>query len=139
MWSKVACLGHLGGASNFVVHDLDMAYLGDRIERTPLCDYGGAVSSDRSPRSLIHQVESSPVPLKVLEAIHELRMYLDAVESTTLCDARDAGASITHIAEALGTTRQTVYNRLKQLAEEQRAREAEELIIIPDLESETEQ
>jgi hypothetical protein len=75
----------------------------------------------------------------VLEAIRALRLYLDDLESTTLCDARDAGASITHIAEALGTTRQTVYNRLKQLAEEQRAREAEETVVIPDLEPEAEQ
>lgn len=74
----------------------------------------------------------------MLEAIRELRLYLDDVESTTLCDARDAGASITHIAEALGTTRQTVYNRLKQLAEEQQAPEAAEPVIIPDLEPDTE-
>jgi hypothetical protein len=93
----------------------------------------------RSPRSLIHQLESSAVPLKVLEAIRELRLYLDDLESTTLCDARDGGASITHIAEALGTTRQTVYNRLKQLQEEQRALEAGETVVIPDLESESEQ
>lgn len=88
---------------------------------------------------MIHQVESSQVPLKVLEAIRELRLYLDSVESTTLCDARDTGASITHIAEALGTTRQTVYNRLKQLQEERRALEADETVVIPDLESESEQ
>jgi predicted regulator of amino acid metabolism with ACT domain len=79
------------------------------------------------------------VPLKVLEAIRELRLSLDEMESTTLCDARDAGVSITHIAEALGTTRQTVYNRLKQLAEEKRARETSEPIVIPELEPHTEQ
>lgn len=101
--------------------------------------YGYVVSPARSPRSLIHQLESSQVPLKVLEAIRELRQTLDEMESTTLCDARDAGASITHIAEALGTTRQTVYNRLKQLAEEKQALEADETVVIPDLESQTEQ
>jgi DNA-binding NtrC family response regulator len=79
------------------------------------------------------------VPLKVLEAIRELRESLDEMESTTLCDARDAGASITHIAEALGTTRQTVYNRLKQLAEEKQAQEAAEPIVIPELEPHPEQ
>lgn len=97
------------------------------------------MTSARSPRSLIHQIESSPVPLKVLEAVRELRLYLDDIESTALCDARDAGSSITHIAEAVGTTRQTVYNRLKQLAEEKRAGEATEPIVIPDLEHDAEE
>jgi len=46
------------------------------------------------------------------------------VEATFMREARDAGASITHIAEALGTTRQTVHNRLQRLAQEQREREA---------------
>jgi transposase-like protein len=90
----------------------------------------------RSPRSLVHQLETSAVPLKTLEAVRELRRYLDLVEATALCDARDVGASITDIAEALGTTRQTVYNRLKQLAEEKRARDAAETVVVPDVEPE---
>jgi predicted transcriptional regulator len=94
------------------------------------------VTPERSPRSLIHQLETSGVPLKILEAVRELRGYLDRMEATALCDARDASASITDIAEALGTTRQTVYNRLKQLAEEQRAHEAAATIVIPELELE---
>ena len=92
----------------------------------------------RSPRSLIHQLETSAVPLKVLEAIRGLREYLDEVEAKTLCDARDVGASIIDIAHALGTTRQTVYNRLKQLAAEQEAREAEETETVVVLEVEPE-
>ena len=83
----------------------------------------------------MHQIEASAVPLKVLEAIHELRGYLDEVEATNLCDARDAGASITDIADALGMTRQTVYNKLKQLAEEKQARE-DETVVIPEIEPE---
>jgi transposase-like protein len=84
----------------------------------------------------VHQIEASAVPLKVLEAVRELREYLDQVEATNLCDARDAGASITDIAGALGMTRQTVYNKLKQLAEERQAREAEETVVIPEIEPE---
>jgi len=100
--------------------------------------YGADVAPDRSPRSLVHQIEASPVPLKVLEAVRDLREYLDEVEATFMREARDAGASITHIAEALGTTRQTVHNRLQRLAQEQREREAAETIVIPDLEPEPE-
>lgn len=96
--------------------------------------YGADVAPDRSPRSLVHQIEASPVPLKVLEAVRELREYLDGVEATFMREARDAGASITHIAEALGTTRQTVHNRLKQLAGGQPA--LEDAVVIPDLEPE---
>ena len=92
--------------------------------------------ASRSPRSLVHQIEASAVPLKVLEAVRQLREYLDQVEATTLCDARDAGASITDIADALRMTRQTVYNKLKQLAQEKEAREAEEPVVIPELEPE---
>ena len=84
----------------------------------------------------MHQIEASPVPLKVLEAVRDLREYLDGVEATFMREARDAGASITHIAEALGTTRQTVHNRLQRLAQEQREREAAETVVIPDLEPE---
>ena len=84
----------------------------------------------------MHQIETSAVPLKVLEAVRQLRQYLDQIEATGLCDARDAGASITDIAEALGMTRQTVYNKLKQLAEEKRAVEAGEPVVIPELEPE---
>ncbi|HEU4354609.1 MAG TPA: helix-turn-helix domain-containing protein [Actinomycetota bacterium] len=94
------------------------------------------MASERTPRSLIHQIETSSIPLKVLEGIQGLREYLDNVESTALCDARDEGASIVDIAEALGTTRQTVYNRLKQLAEDKRARETEETVVIPEIEPE---
>jgi hypothetical protein len=97
------------------------------------------MAPDRSPRSLAHQIETSAVPLKVLEAVRDLRGYLDRVEVANLCDAREAGASIADIAEALGTTRQTVYNRLKAIAT---AREEGETppagtVVIPDLEAET--
>ena len=84
----------------------------------------------------MHQIEASAVPLKVLEAVRQLREYLDQVEATNLCDARDAGASITDIADALGTTRQTVYNKLKQLADEEQARQTEKTVVIPEIEPE---
>jgi transposase-like protein len=84
----------------------------------------------------VHQIETSAIPLKVLEAVRQLREYLDQVESVSLCDARDVGAAITDIAEALGTTRQTVYNRLRQLQAEKQAREPADDVIVVDVEPE---
>ena len=98
------------------------------------------VAPDRSPRSLVHQIETSAVPLKVLEALRVLRVYLHGVETANICEAREQGASIADIAEALGMTRQTVYNKLKAIAEEQKAGEASapDIVVLPDLEPESE-
>ena len=79
----------------------------------------------------MHQIEASQVPLKVLEGVRDLREYLDRVETTSIREAREAGASITHIAEALGTTRQTIHNRLQRLAAGK-----DEAVVIPNLEPE---
>jgi DNA-binding MarR family transcriptional regulator len=75
-------------------------------------------------------MESEDFPVQALEAIHELRAYLDDLEATHLLKARELGASPTDIAEALGITRQAVYNKLRSI---ERASH-EEHIVIPDLE-----
>ena len=85
----------------------------------------------RFTRSLIRKIESEDLPVQALQAIHELRAYLDDREATHLVKARELGASSTDIAEALGITRQGVYNKLRSL---ERARH-EEPIAIPDLET----
>jgi Homeodomain-like domain len=98
------------------------------------------------PRRLIRHLETPELPLQTLEAIHRLRRYLDELEAACILKARDLGASPTDIGEALGITRQAVYNRLHQL--EQRAatdpdfeipdlsaEETEETEAIPDLET----
>ena len=84
----------------------------------------------RITRSLIRKIESEDFPVQALQAIHELRAYLDDLEATHLLKARELGASPTDIAEALGITRQAVYNKLRSI---ERASH-EEHIVIPDLE-----
>jgi nitrate reductase beta subunit len=79
---------------------------------------------------LIRKIESEAFPVQALQAIHELRAYLDDLEATHLLKARELGASPTDIAEALGITRQAVYNKLRSI---ERASH-EERIVIPDQE-----
>jgi len=93
------------------------------------------MARERTPRSLIHQVETSTQPLKTLEAVKGLREYLDGVESVGLRQARDAGASVSDIAEALGITRQGAHQKLKRL-EAQEPDKTEGTIVVPDLEPE---
>jgi hypothetical protein len=84
----------------------------------------------RISRSLIRKIESEDLPVQALQAIHQLRDYLDDLEATHLLKARELGASSRDLAEALGITRQGLYNKLRSI---ERASH-EEHIVIPDLE-----
>jgi hypothetical protein len=89
------------------------------------------VPDSKFPRSLIHRLEAEEqFPLHALDAIRDLRDYLDRLEDDALCRARELGASIVEIAETMGKTRQAVYNRLKQLQEKQLQEEAREEPLI---------
>ena len=85
------------------------------------------------PRRLIRKLETPDLPLEALESIHRLRRYLDELEAACILKARKLGASPSDIGDALGITRQAVYNRLRSL--EQRA-ETDPDFVIPDLEAE---
>lgn len=84
---------------------------------------------------MVRKIESEDLPVQALHAIHELRAYLDDLETTHLLKARELGASSSDIAEALGITRQGVYNKLRSI---ERANHEEEHIVIPDLETPSE-
>ena len=84
------------------------------------------------PRRLIRKLETPDLPLEALESIRRLRRYLDELEAACMLKARQLGASPADIGEALGITRQAVYNRLRTL--EQRA-ETDPEFVIPDLET----
>jgi hypothetical protein len=74
------------------------------------------MSDDR--RALLRKLENvDAFPLFALQAIRELRADLDSVEGKALLRARDLGASLEDIAEALEITRQGVAYKLKSLAE----------------------
>jgi DNA-directed RNA polymerase specialized sigma24 family protein len=85
------------------------------------------------PRRLIRKLETPDLPLEALESIRRLRRYLDELEAACILKARQLGASPADIGEALGITRQAVYNRLHSL--EQRA-ETDQEFVIPDLDTE---
>jgi predicted transcriptional regulator len=73
------------------------------------------VTDDR--RALLRKLENvEAFPLFALQAVRELRADLDSVEAEALRRARDLGASLEDIAEALEITRQGVAYRLKTLA-----------------------
>jgi DNA-binding MarR family transcriptional regulator len=69
-------------------------------------------------RALLRKLEhASAFPMVALQAIRELRTELDAIEAEALLRARELGASLEDIAEALEITRQGVSYRLKALAD----------------------
>jgi Homeodomain-like domain len=85
------------------------------------------------PRRLIRHLETPDLPLEALQSIRRLRSYLDELEAACILKARQLGASSADIGEALGITRQAVYNRLRTF--EQRA-ETDPEFVIPDLDTE---
>ncbi|HKI28744.1 MAG TPA: hypothetical protein VKB32_04890 [Actinomycetota bacterium] len=85
------------------------------------------------PRRLIRHLETPDLPLEALQSIRRLRRYLDELEAACILKARQLGASSADIGEALGITRQAVYNRLHAL--EQRA-ETDPEFLIPNLDTE---
>ena len=95
------------------------------------------VTDDR--RAQLRKLESvDAFPLDALQAIRELRADLDSVEAEALLRARDLGASLEDIAEALEITRQGVAYKLKTLAgNPETADSDEEIVDITASESET--
>jgi hypothetical protein len=71
-----------------------------------------------SRRTLIRRIENADAfPLIALQALRELRGELDHVEAAAILRARDLGASLEDIADAMEITRQGVSYKLKHLAE----------------------
>lgn len=64
-------------------------------------------------RSLIRRAETTELSLASLEAIAEIRRHLDVLEVEALRSAREKGATVDDIAEAMGLTPQAIYHRLR--------------------------
>ena len=105
---------------------------GSATAQKPGGSYLDRVRVVKFPRRLIRHLETPELPLQTLEAIHRLRRYLDELEAACIVKARELGASPTDIGDALGITRQAVYNRLHNL--ELRAKTDPEFV-IPNLSS----
>ena len=68
-------------------------------------------------RGVLRKLENAHAfPLIALQAVQEVRRELDELEATAILRARELGASLEDIADAMGITRQGVSYRLKQLA-----------------------
>ena len=64
-------------------------------------------------RSLIRRAENTELSLVSLEAIVEIRRHLDELEVEAIKSARDKGATVQDIAEAMSLTPQAIYHRLR--------------------------
>jgi hypothetical protein len=68
-------------------------------------------------RNALRKLEHAQAfPLIALQAIREIRSDLDELEAESIVRARELGASLEDVAEAMGITRQGVSYRLKHLS-----------------------
>jgi hypothetical protein len=65
------------------------------------------------PRSLLRRAENTELSVGSLEAISEIRAYLNELEKLSMVSAREKGATVEDIAEALRLTPQAIYYRLR--------------------------
>jgi hypothetical protein len=65
------------------------------------------------PRSLLRRAENTELSLGSLEAISEIRTYLDELEKLAMISARVKGATVEDIAESLKLTPQAIYYRFR--------------------------
>jgi hypothetical protein len=69
------------------------------------------------PRSVTRRLEHhGEFPLSALEAVTEARRKLDEIECEALESARQRGATLEEIAEALGVSRQAVHYKLRSVS-----------------------
>jgi hypothetical protein len=65
------------------------------------------------PRALVRRAENVELSLGSLEAISEIRAYLNELERLSIASAREKGATVDDIAQALKLTPQAIYYRFK--------------------------
>jgi hypothetical protein len=82
-------------------------------------------------RDLLRKLENvEAFPLIALQAIHQLRGELDSVETRAILRARELGASLGDIADALQITRQGVAYKVK--AHEAQASDGEGPVVVDE-------
>jgi hypothetical protein len=84
--------------------------------------YTSLMDGSAFSRSLLRRAENTELSLGSLEAIAELRRTLDRLELEAVLSAREKGASVEDIAEALDLTPQAVYYRLRNNGPTRRGR-----------------
>jgi predicted transcriptional regulator len=73
-------------------------------------------------RSLLRRAENTELALGSLEAVAEIRRQLDRLEDQAVLSAREKGATVEDIANALGLTTQAIYYRLRNRSTQHRAK-----------------
>ena len=85
-------------------------------------------------RSALRKVENAETfPLAALQALKDLRSQLDHAENDAILRARELGASLEDIAEAMGITRQGVAYRIKAIHARETV-EPEQVVDLTDAE-----
>jgi predicted transcriptional regulator len=65
-------------------------------------------------RALLRRAENTELSLSSLEAIAQVRAWLDRLENEAMLSAREKGATTEDIAQALGLTTQAIYYRFRR-------------------------
>ena len=65
--------------------------------------------------SILRRAENTELSLGSLEAIAAIRARLDLLETAAMLSAREKGATMEDIAEALGLTPQAIYYRFRNM------------------------
>jgi predicted transcriptional regulator len=65
--------------------------------------------------SVLRRAENTELSLGSLEAIAAIRARLDLLETAAMLSAREKGATLEDIAEALGLTHQAIYYRFRHM------------------------
>lgn len=74
-------------------------------------------------RTLVRRIENHPAfPLQALESVVQVRRCLDEIEARAVEIAREKGATWKDIAEAVGVTRQAIYQKYRNHRENGRGR-----------------
>ena len=68
---------------------------------------------DGLARALIRRAENTELSLVSLEAIAQIRQRLNELEAEAVRSARQKGATVDDIAEAMNLTPQAIYHRLR--------------------------
>ena len=81
--------------------------------------------------SVLRRAENTELSLGSLEAIAVIRARLDLLEKAAMISAREKGATLEDIAEALGLTHQAIYYRFRQMRDNDGDHEASPVATEP--------
>jgi Bacterial regulatory proteins, tetR family len=78
--------------------------------------------------SILRRAENTELSLGSLEAIAAIRARLHVLETAAMLSARDKGATMEDIAEALGLTPQAIYYRFRNMHDDDGHRDPPQLV-----------